>query len=80
MLSQEQVSAYHRDGFLKVGGLFSDDEVAELESEMRWIVDEWWGEDNIGWRGPWRDHYLPPGEWKNTKAVFISTPQYYSAV
>ena len=80
MLSQEQVSAYHRDGFLKVGGLFSDDEVAELESEMRWIVDEWWGEDSIGWRGPWRDHYLPPGEQKNTKAVFISNPQYYSAV
>ena len=43
MLSQEQVSLYHRDGFLKVGGLFSDDEVAELESEMRWIIDEWWG-------------------------------------
>ena len=48
MLSQEQVSVYHQDGFLKVGGLFSDDEVAELESEMRWIIDELWGEDNAG--------------------------------
>ena len=48
MLSQEQVSVYHQDGFLKVDGLFSDDEVAELESEMRWIIDELWGEDNIG--------------------------------
>ena len=23
---------------------------------------------------------LPPGEWENTKAIFISNPQYYSAV
>ena len=48
MLSQEKGSGDHQDGFLKVGGLFSDDEVAELESEMRWIIDELWGEDNIG--------------------------------
>ena len=37
------------------------------------------GEKSMGWRGPWRDDYLSEAERKNTKAVFIGNPQFYSA-
>ena len=43
------------------------------------IVGEWWGEESIGWKGPWRDHYLPDGEQEKTRAVFIGNPHFYSA-
>ena len=79
MLTEKQVEAYKRDGYVKAEGLFTPDEVEEFESEMNWIIEEWWGEESIGWRGPWRDHYLAEEERTNTKAVFIGNPQFYSA-
>ena len=79
MLTQEQVEAYRDDGYLRVSNIFTDEELRELEREMDFIVEEWWGEDSIGWKGPWRDHYLPDGEQENTRAVFIANPQFYSA-
>ena len=79
MLTQEQVEAYRDDGYLRVSNIFTDEELKELEREMDFIVEEWWGEDSIGWKGPWRDHYLPAGEQEKTRAVFIANPQFYSA-
>ena len=79
MLTKEQVEDFNRDGYVKAEGLFTPEEVEELNSEMKWIIEEWWGEDSIGWRGPWRDHYLPEEERKKTKAVFIHAPHHYSA-
>ena len=77
--SPTQIDQYHSDGYFKAEGLFDSDEVKELGDEMNGIIDEWWGEDSIGWRGPWRDHYLPEGQQQETRAVFLSNPQYYSA-
>jgi phytanoyl-CoA hydroxylase len=79
MLTQSQIDTYHHDGYLKVEKLLSSAEVDELNQEMRWLIDEWWGEDSIGWRGPWRKAYLDEDEQETTKAVFISNPHTYSA-
>ena len=79
MLTEKQVEAYKRDGYLKAEALFTPKEVEELESEMNWIIEDWWGGESIGWRGPWRDHYLSEEERKKTKAVIIGNPQFYSA-
>ncbi|NKB71353.1 MAG: hypothetical protein GKR89_30125 [Candidatus Latescibacteria bacterium] len=79
MLTREQVEAYKRDGYVKVEGLFEAGQVETLGAEMDWIIGEWWGEDSIGWRGPWRDHYLPAGQQEATRAVFLPNPQQYSA-
>ena len=78
MLSQEQIDAYHHDGFLKVEGIFTTAEIDELTGEMVRIIEEW-GEQTIGWKGPWRQHYLAEQEQKNTKAVFFKNPEHYSA-
>ena len=77
--NRAQIQAYRDDGYLRVSNIFTAAELEELEREMDFIVDEWWGEDSIGWKGPWRDHYLPAGEQENTRAVFIGNPQFYSA-
>jgi len=79
MLSDDQASDYHRDGYVKVIGLFSDSKIQELNREMEWIIENWWGEDSIGWRGPWRKTYLSSDEQNATRAVFISNPHMYAA-
>ena len=79
MLTEKQVEAYKQDGYLKVEGLFRPEEVEALESHLNSIIEDWWGEESIGWRGPWRDHYLPEAERKKTKAVIIANPHFYSA-
>ena len=79
MLTQDQIEAYNRDGYVRVKGLFSATESAELAADMVRIIEEW-GEQTIGWKGPWRDRYLQEEDRLNTKAVFLHRPDFYSAV
>ena len=53
MLNHEQIEAYERDGFVKVEGWFAAREVDELATDMVAIIEQW-GEETIGWKGPWR--------------------------
>ncbi|MEE2657585.1 MAG: phytanoyl-CoA dioxygenase family protein [Candidatus Latescibacterota bacterium] len=78
MLSKDQIESYRHNGFVKVESLFSRKEVSELADDMVRIIEEW-GEETIGWRGPWRQHYLEEEEELNTKAVFLHNPQSYSS-
>ena len=78
MLTREQIDFYRENGYLKCEALFTPEETAELGSEMVRIIENW-GNETIGWRGPWRDRYLPEDERLNTKAVFMHNPQFYSA-
>ena len=78
MLTPEQIDAYRHDGYVKVEGLFSVAELAELAADMVRIIEEW-GEETIGWKGPWRERYLAEEERLNTKAVLLHRPDFYSA-
>ena len=78
MLSKKQIAEYHEQGYLKVEEFFSPAEAEELASEMVRVI-EGWGQETIGWVGPWRDRYLGEEERLNTKAVFMHNPQHYSA-
>ena len=79
MLSKEQIAQYHEQGYLKVEELFSPSESEELAAEMVRVI-EGWGQETIGWVGPWRDRYLGEEERLNTKAVFMHNPQHYSVI
>jgi phytanoyl-CoA hydroxylase len=79
MLTDEQIQHYKEEGYVKVEQLFSPDEVQELGDDMNCII-ETWGEEIIGWHGPWRDRYLSEDERLNTKAVFMHRPDHFSAV
>ena len=78
MLTQEQVEFYHENGYLKVDQLFTPAETKELASEMVRIINNW-GQETIGWPGPWRTRYLEEEDQQTTKAVFMHNPHFYSA-
>ena len=78
MLNQEQIEFYQQNGYLKVEALFTESEVHELSSDMVQVIENW-GNETIGWQGPWRDHYLDQEERLNTKAVFMHNPHFYSS-
>ena len=78
MLTPEQIETYNEDGYVKVAGLFTEEETTELANDMIRVIEQW-GQETIGWRGYWRDRYLPEDERLNTKAVFMKNPQFYSA-
>ena len=78
MLTREQIETYDREGYVKVEGVFTEAETQELASEMTRVIEAW-GQETVGWRGPWRDRYLPEDERLNTKAVFMHNPHFYSA-
>ena len=78
MLSKEQVAQYREQGYLKVPQLFTPEETEELASEMVRVIEQW-GQETIGWVGPWRDRYLDEEDRLNTRAVFMHNPHFYSA-
>ena len=49
MLTEKQGDAYKRDGYLKAEGLFTLEEVKELNSEMHLIIEDEWGAESIGY-------------------------------
>ena len=54
MLKKEEIDAYNRDGFLNVKDLFTDEETEQLATDMIRIIEQW-GQETIGWKGPWRN-------------------------
>ncbi|MDE2734184.1 MAG: phytanoyl-CoA dioxygenase family protein, partial [Gemmatimonadota bacterium] len=78
MLSKEQIEQYREQGYLKVPQLFTPEEAEELASEMVRVIEQW-GQESIGWVGPWRDRYLEEEDRLNTRAVFMHNPHFYSA-
>lgn len=78
MLKKEEIDAYNRDGFLNVKDLFTDEETEQLATDMIRIIEQW-GQETIGWKGPWRNRYLSEDEQLNTKAILMHNPHYYSA-
>ena len=78
VLNRRDIDSYDENGYVKVSGLFTEAETSELASDMTRVIEQW-GQETIGWRGPWRDRYLPEDERLNTKAVFMHNPHFYSA-
>lgn len=54
MLSQEEIDFYHRQGYLRVEGVFGPAEVEALREELDWIFSTW-ADHNAAWQGPWRE-------------------------
>ncbi len=54
MLNEEQIAEYHNQGYLKVEQLFTPEEAGQLAAAMVRVIEQW-GQETIGWVGPWRD-------------------------
>lgn len=56
-LSQEQISFFDENSFLRLEKVFTPEEVEELSAELDGVIENF-GVTNQGWSGPWRKLYM----------------------
>lgn len=78
MLTQEEIAAYHEQGFLRIAGVLASDEVDELRRELDQLIQDW-ATTNAGWTGPWRDVYMSPDVEKRSMLTHLHDLHFYSA-
>ena len=70
MLTQEQIDFYNENGYLKVEGVYSPEEIAKMKDDLAYMMDKFafW---EAGWRGDWRQEaeYMAADE--EAKAVLV---------
>eukprot|EP01052_Picozoa_sp_SAG31_P016878 SAG31_NODE_1134_length_9737_cov_13.245798_6_plen_102_part_00 len=52
LISAKDVAFWHENGYLRIPGVFTSDELAALEEDFEWLVQEW-ATAAAGWQGPW---------------------------
>jgi ectoine hydroxylase-related dioxygenase (phytanoyl-CoA dioxygenase family) len=57
MLSQEQITFFHENGYVRIPQVFAPEEVQTLSDELDRVMQDW-AKTNMGWTGPWRQVYL----------------------
>lgn len=78
MLREEQIEAFHDQGFIRIPQIFSPEEMDELDSELEFIIQTW-AEETMGWTGPWRKVYMDEATEKASKLISIHDLSFYSA-
>src|SRR5688572_27970964 len=78
VLSAEQVSFYHEQGYLHIPSMFSTAEIDALSDDLDWLIETWAIKDQ-GWSGPWRKQYMDAATEKKSKLIALHDLQYYSA-
>ncbi|MCY3901539.1 MAG: phytanoyl-CoA dioxygenase family protein [Caldilineaceae bacterium] len=77
MLTQEQISSYHENGYLRIPEVFTPEETRELSDEMDRLVEDW-AFTSPGWTGPWRLAYMDPETEKLSKLTAMHDLHFYS--
>ena len=77
MLGKEQVESYREDGFLRIAGVFSADEVAELRDDLDWMIEAW-AEVESGWTGPWRRQLMDTETEAKSKLISMHDLHFYA--
>jgi hypothetical protein len=57
MLQPADVAFYRDQGYLRIEGVFSPEEVQALRDDLDWMI-ETWASRSPGWSGPWRQAYM----------------------
>ncbi len=76
-LTDEQVAFYHEHGWLRIPGVYSAAEVAELRTDLDWMIAEW-ANLSAGWTGPWRRQTMDADTEAKAKLIAMHDLQYYS--
>jgi ectoine hydroxylase-related dioxygenase (phytanoyl-CoA dioxygenase family) len=78
MLSQDQVRFYGDNGYVRVPGLFADEEVESLRRELDELIQTW-ATTTKGWTGPWRLVYMSPDVEQRSMLTALHDLHFYSA-
>jgi phytanoyl-CoA hydroxylase len=76
-LTPEQVAFFEENSYLRLSGVFSRGEMAELSDELEFIMQTW-TTPGRGWEGPWRQRYLNAEQEMKAQLSAIHELQSYS--
>lgn len=78
MLTQEQITFFNENGFLRIPQVFTPEEVETLRTELDQLIQDW-STTNMGWTGPWRQVYMTPDVEKRSMLTHLHDLHFYSA-
>ena len=77
VLSQEDVTFYRENGFLRIPQMFLADEIDEMSDHLDWVIQTWAIKD-AGWSGPWRRQFMDAATDKKSQLIALHDLQLYS--
>src|ERR1051325_10321824 len=77
VLSEEQISFYRENGFLRIPRMFGAEEIEQMSEHLDWVIETWAIKDQ-GWSGPWRKQYMDAATEKKSQLIALHDLQYYS--
>lgn len=77
-LTSADVARFHAEGFIRLDGVYTADEIAALSADLDHITQEFatW---EAAWRGPWRKNYVDEETEQRIKLVALHELQHFSA-
>ena len=77
-LSRQEIDFYHENGFLRLEGVFSPEEVEELSRELDHVIENF-ATRGKGWSGPWRQQIMDPNEEAQSVLVALHEIEMFAA-
>ena len=77
-LSAEDVQFYTEHGFLRLRGVFTPEEVAELSEDLDAVIENF-ATRGKGWSGPWRQQLMDATEEQQSVLVALHEIEMYAA-
>lgn len=76
-ITDDQIEAFDRDGYLLLENAFTDDELEVLSDALDDVMDDW-ANQSQGFGGNWREDYLDPDEREETELITVHDLQFYA--
>lgn len=77
MVSSDDLEFYRENGYLRIPGVFTSEEMEVLESELDFMMEEW-AVTEAGWTGPWRREYMDKETEKKSRLTSLHDLHFYS--
>ncbi|MDQ3700417.1 MAG: phytanoyl-CoA dioxygenase family protein [Chloroflexota bacterium] len=77
-LTRQEVDFYHEHGYLRLPGVFSQEEIAELSEELDYVIENF-ATRGKGWSGPWRQQLMSAAEEQQSVLVALHEIECFAA-
>ena len=78
MLTQDQMAAYHEQGFLRIPTVFTAEEIRAMREDLNWMIERW-AVRSPGWSGPWRKQYMDEATEAKSQLIAMHDLHFYAA-
>lgn len=77
MLTEEQISQFKEQGYLRIPQVFTPEETESMGRELDQLIQDW-ATTNMGWTGPWRQVYMSPDVEQRSMLTHLHDLHFYS--